>query len=99
MSKEYQYGISGLKALAIIAVGLYHFFDLTNSALLTNVELFTGGFLGVDVFLVISGFLITSGIVYKLNSNNFSIVNFYKRRFLRIFPPLIVVCAFTLAVG
>lgn len=99
MRKEYRYDISGLKALAIIAVVLYHFFDLTNSALITNVTLFTGGFLGVDVFLVISGFLISSGIVYKLNSNNFSILDFYKRRFSRILPPLVVVCAFTLVTG
>jgi peptidoglycan/LPS O-acetylase OafA/YrhL len=41
--------INALRALAVIAVVLYHF----------RVEGFSGGYVGVDVFFVISGFLMT----------------------------------------
>lgn len=99
MAKLLRHDIDGLKAIAIIAVVFYHLFDLLNSDHITNVQLFNGGFLGVDIFFVISSFLITSGIVYKLQTNDFSLVSFYKRRFFRIIPPLLFLCLFCLAIG
>ena len=91
--------IDGLKGIAILAVVFYHLFDLLKSAHFTESTLFDGGFLGVDIFFVISGFLITSSVFYKLSNNDFSLLAFYKRRFLRIVPPLLFVCIFTLIVG
>ena len=91
--------IDGLKGIAILAVVFYHLFDLLKSAHFTESTLFDGGFLGVDIFFVISGFLITSSIFYKLSTDDFSLLSFYKRRFLRIVPPLLFVCIFTLIVG
>lgn len=99
MAREIRHDIDGLKAIAIIAIVLYHFFDLLNLSHVTDVSLFNGGFLGVDVFFVVSGFLITSGIAYKLNTDSFELKDFYKRRFLRILPPLFPVCLFSLVAG
>ena len=99
MAKEQRLDIDGLKAIAILAVVFYHLFDLLKSAHFTESTLFDGGFLGVDIFFVISGFLITSSVFYKLSNNDFSLLSFYKRRFLRIVPPLLFVCIFTLIIG
>ena len=99
MAKEQRLDIDGLKAIAILAVVFYHLFDLLKSAHFTESTLFAGGFLGVDIFFVISGFLITSSVFYKLSNNDFSLLAFYKRRCLRILPPLLFVCIFTLVIG
>ncbi len=80
-------------------VVLYHFFDLINGTSQSNISLFSGGFIGVDVFLVVSGFLITSGIVYKFRNDDFSLGAFYKRRLLRIIPPVLFLCIFVLIAG
>ena len=97
--KDIRHDIDGLKGIAILAVVFYHFFDLLKSAHFTESTLFDGGFLGVDIFFVISGFLITSSVFYRLSNNDFSLLSFYKRRFLRIVPPLLFVCIFTLIIG
>ena len=97
--KDIRHDIDGLKGIAILAVVFYHLFDLLKSAHFTESTLFDGGFLGVDIFFVISGFLITSSVFYKLSTDDFSLLAFYKRRFLRIVPPLLFVCIFTLIIG
>ena len=97
--KDIRHDIDGLKGIAILAVVFYHFFDLLKSAHFTESTLFDGGFLGVDIFFVISGFLITSSVFYRLSNNDFSLLAFYKRRCLRILPPLLFVCIFTLIIG
>lgn len=99
MNKQIRYDINGLKAIAILAIVFYHLFDLLNSSYFTNTTLFSGGFLGVDVFFVISGFLITQSIFKSLDSNSFSVLDFYKKRALRIIPPLLVLCVFCLFIG
>ena len=48
----YMPGVDGLRALAVLAVFVYHFHN--------GGGWLPGGFLGVDVFFVISGYLITS---------------------------------------
>jgi len=81
--------IDGLRAIAVILVVLFHL----------DIDAFSGGYIGVDVFFVISGFLITLQISQAKNNNNFSILNFYKRRAKRIFPALVSVVFLTLIVG
>src|SRR5471032_3321206 len=85
----YRRDIDGLRAIAVIAVVLYHF----------GVPGFTGGFIGVDVFFVISGFLMTGLVVKGLERGNFSVLGFYMARGRRIVPALVAVCAVLLALG
>jgi peptidoglycan/LPS O-acetylase OafA/YrhL len=85
----YRPDIDGLRAVAVIAVVLYHAFPAA----------VPGGFVGVDVFFVISGFLI-SGIVFsQMVQGRFSFRDFYVRRICRIFPALVVVLSLTCVVG
>jgi len=72
--------INGLRAIAVLAVVIYHFewFGLE------------GGFIGVDIFFVISGYLMTTIIVKQLNSQRFNLLNFYLSRARRILPALSV---------
>ncbi len=68
--------IQYLRGFSILLVFLYHL----------KIIYFDKGYLGVDIFLVISGYVITKS--YLKNKNNIFI--FYKKRFFRIFPPLII---------
>ncbi len=77
----YRPDIDGLRALAILLVIVFHAFP----------SFLTGGFIGVDIFFVISGFLISGIILKMLKNNEFSYLNFYKRRVMRLFPALITV--------
>lgn len=86
---KYRPDIDGLRALAVGCVLVFHGFP----------GLLPGGFIGVDVFFVISGFLISTIILKSLAVKKFSIWHFYERRIRRLFPVLVVVLLFTLAVG
>lgn len=86
---EYRPEIDGLRAVAVLAVLLFH----------ADVSAFSGGFVGVDVFFVISGFLITGQIVRHRDQGAFSLVRFYERRARRILPALFVVLIATLVMG
>ena len=86
---KYRSDIDGLRAIAIMAVVIFHAFP----------GLINGGFVGVDIFFVISGYLISTIILSGLEQNNFSFLNFYCRRIRRIFPALIVVLLCCLSVG
>jgi len=80
----YRPEVDGLRALAVLAVVLFH----------ARVLGFTGGYVGVDIFFVISGYLITSIIAREAAIGTFSIVSFYERRLRRILPALAVVTFF-----
>ncbi|EEP89258.1 Acyltransferase [Yersinia kristensenii ATCC 33638] len=86
---EFRKDINGLRAIAVIAVIIFHF----------NHSWLPGGFAGVDVFFVISGFLMTKIILTGLDSNSFSILKFYSARAKRIVPALSAVCAICLLAG
>ncbi len=80
---KYRADIDGLRAIAVIAVVLFHAFP----------EVLPGGFVGVDVFFVISGYLINGIIEQSIRKGTFSLRTFYARRINRIFPALLVVIA------
>ena len=62
MVLRYRADIDGLRALAVLAVILFHTFP----------NELPGGFVGVDIFFVISGYLITQIILEELVSGNFT---------------------------
>ncbi len=80
---SYRPDIDGLRALAVLAVVLFHY----------RVPGFSGGFVGVDVFFVISGYLITGLILKEMDDGRFSLRHFYERRIRRIFPALFAMLA------
>lgn len=84
--EPYRADIDGLRAIAILAVLIFHI----------NKTILPGGFVGVDIFFVISGYLITGKIIGNLCEANFSLLEFYGKRIKRIAPPLILVIIATL---
>ncbi|AXS79407.1 acyltransferase family protein [Dechloromonas sp. HYN0024] len=87
--ENFRQDINGLRALAVMAVVLFHF----------HIAGFQGGYVGVDIFFVISGYLMTRIILSASEAGNFSISAFYLARAKRIVPALLVMCAALLAVG
>ena len=59
-SLNYMPGLDGLRAIAVVAVIIYH----------ANKSWLTGGFLGVEVFFVISGYLITLLLITESEAND-----------------------------
>ncbi|MEO7458047.1 MAG: acyltransferase family protein [Gemmatimonadaceae bacterium] len=82
--------IEGLRALAIIAVVLYH----------AGVKSMPGGFYGVDVFFVLSGFLITGIIVDEIvTTGRLGLGMFWARRARRLLPAATVVTLLVLVMN
>jgi len=74
--------IQGLRAIAVVAVVLFHL----------NPVLLSGGFLGVDVFFVISGFVIGRLLLNELSqTGRIQLKTFFARRIFRLLPALAVV--------
>jgi peptidoglycan/LPS O-acetylase OafA/YrhL len=83
--------IDGLRAVAVIAVMLYHL----------GVPWIPGGFLGVDLFFVISGYVITRLLLDSIHrSGGLDLRAFYKSRLRRLLPPLaFMIITTTLFIG
>ncbi len=74
--------VEGLRALAVLAVLLYH----------AGVPWASGGYVGVDVFLVISGYLITRMLLREVEqTGSIAIGTFYARRIRRLLPSAVTV--------
>ncbi|SEM40355.1 peptidoglycan-N-acetylmuramate O-acetyltransferase [Ligilactobacillus sp. WC1T17] len=77
---RYISGLDGLRAIAVIAVILYHLAPFK----------FQGGFLGVPIFFVVSGYLITDLLLMEYQQNGtIDVVGFYVRRMKRLYPGLL----------
>ena len=83
--------IDGLRAVAVIAVMLYHL----------GFTWIPGGFLGVDLFFVISGYVITRLLLDSIQrSGGLDLRAFYAARVRRLLPPLIfMIITTTVVVG
>ncbi|NNC98811.1 MAG: acyltransferase [Gammaproteobacteria bacterium] len=86
MQTQYRPEVDGLRAIAVVAVLIYH-----AGFYIGDTPILPGGFLGVDVFFVISGYFITLILLKEIDAGSFSLSNFYERRARRILPVLIVV--------
>ena len=73
--KKRSIGIDIIKAISLISVIIYHLYE------------YKGTYIGVVLFFVISGYLITE-VLYERDDRYFK---FVKRRYTKIFPPLIAV--------
>lgn len=74
-------GLDYLRFFGMFLVISYHFFP----------EALPGGFLGVNILFVLSGFLITFHLIDELfTEGKISYKNFYFKRFIRIFPPILL---------
>jgi peptidoglycan/LPS O-acetylase OafA/YrhL len=83
-------GIDALRALAVLAVFLYH----------ARVGWLPGGFLGVDLFFVISGYLITSLLLREFRSaEHVKLGRFWLRRARRLLPAVGVLIAVTMVLA
>ncbi|MFP9112388.1 acyltransferase family protein [Flavobacterium sp. RHBU_3] len=87
MTPTYRKDIDTLRALAVVAVALFHFGYCRN------------GYLGVDVFFVISGYLITKQLYHQSETKKLSLSQFYMRRIRRIIPLLFIVSLTALVIG
>ena len=80
--------IEGLRAVAVMAVLLFHI----------GLPIASGGYVGVDVFYVISGFLITGLLLREGETNGkVDLIRFYARRMRRLLPAALLVIVATLA--
>lgn len=83
------FGLDSLRALAVLAVIVYHFVP----------SVLPGGFIGVDVFFVLSGFLITSLLVQEWRARDqISLKRFWQRRARRLLPALALMLVATVTV-
>ena len=83
---SYLPALDGVRALAVVAVVLFHFWPAT----------FPGGFVGVDVFFVMSGFLITGIIEAEhYRSGGVDLRRFWGRRIRRLVPAVVVLVVVT----
>lgn len=95
MAKAYKANITGLRAVAVMTVTLYHLTHFLHPQL----TWFSGGFVGVDIFLVISGYLMTMIIMRGIAEHRFSLYDFYKRRAQRICPALFITVLLVVTLG
>ncbi|MCS4292987.1 peptidoglycan/LPS O-acetylase OafA/YrhL [Comamonas sp. BIGb0152] len=90
-SASYIPAVDGLRAVAVLAVIVFH---------ANFLDLLPGGFTGVDMFFVISGYVISQSLSTRSEWRFGKYLwEFYRRRFLRILPALLVVLSVSFLVS
>ena len=88
---RYRPALDGLRALAVVAVLMFH-----SGSKIFVPGLYPGGRFGVDVFFVLSGYLITGLLLAEHDkTGTVSLRNFYVRRALRLLPALVLLIGYT----
>ncbi|MFI5675510.1 acyltransferase family protein [Streptomyces cellulosae] len=83
-------GLDGLRTVAVAMVLVYH----------VEPGLLPGGSVAVDVFFTISGFVITRLLLAEYaRTGGINLRSFYRRRWLRLVPALLAVCAACVALS
>ena len=80
---QYQWGyrpaLTGIRALAVYLVTLFH----------SDISFFSSGFIGVDLFFVLSGFLVCNVLVEEYEKRGgLALSKFYARRIRRLLPAM-----------
>ena len=89
-ASAYRPQIDGIRALAVLAVVLFHL----------GFGWIPGGFIGVDVFFVLSGYLISGLLISEaLKRDSITLSRFYARRARRLLPAAWLVIVFSVVVG
>ncbi len=88
-SLSYNKQLDSLRGVAVLLVVLFHIYP----------KEFSFGYVGVDIFFVLSGYLITGIIISKIETGNFSFLEFYRNRIRRIFPAMIIVLLASMIAG
>ena len=84
----YSPALDGIRGVAILAVLGHNL----------NIGWLQGGFFGVDIFFALSGFLITTVLLEdQARHGSISLRDFFRRRFWRLYPALVVLVAFSAA--
>ncbi|GED66862.1 acyltransferase [Brevibacillus reuszeri] len=87
-SSRYMAGIDGLRALAVLAVIVYHL----------NYNWAPGGLLGVGIFFVLSGYLITDLLIAQWTRHGrLDMKDFWIRRARRLLPALLLLLMLVVA--
>lgn len=86
LSEPFRHDIQALRALAVVAVVLYHLWP----------NRITGGYVGVDIFFVISGYLITAHLLKEIvATGQLKLGQFWARRAKRLLPASLLVLVVT----
>ncbi|MEO0494100.1 MAG: acyltransferase [Actinomycetota bacterium] len=82
--------LDGLRTIAIAIVVAYH----------VDNTIFQAGHWGVPMFFVLSGFVITGAVYAEVDrTGQLALGTFYRKRLLRLYPAVLVVCAAMLVIG
>ena len=80
-SRGHILGLDGLRAIAIAGIVLYHLMP----------QQVPGGYLGVTLFFTLMGYLILVKNPDAVQGKPFYAGTYYKKKFLRLYPPLLMV--------
>ncbi len=90
------------RGIAALLVVFFHATEITKLNKFLGQETFENfwifGHSGVDFFFVLSGFVIYLS-AYRMLRDNKNIFQYLKARFLRIYPPYIIICSILLPIG
>ena len=85
--ERYMPGLDGLRAIAVVAVIIYHL----------GFEWFPGGLLGVGVFFTLSGYLITDILLNQIDRGGIRFKAFWLARARRLLPALFLMMVLVIA--